>query len=145
MDQLEIGFYSAVAVYGVIAIWTVLVRLRWLPVALVRFVWRLLNRLGRIPVLGRAVTPCRRYPLGAGMVLAVVAGLAVPYLVLSVLWGVYLLSFAAAIFLGWVASGRSQDDDASDEPDPYGLYQEKHGHGLVHGSSPYADGDRPVG
>ena len=31
MDQLEIGFYSAVAVYAVIAIWTVLVRLRWLP------------------------------------------------------------------------------------------------------------------
>ena len=145
MDQLEIGFYSAVAVYGVIAIWTVLVRLRWLPVALVRFVWRLLNRLGRIPVLGRAVTSCRRYPLGAGLVLAVVAGLAVPYLVLSVLWGVYLLSFAAVIFLGWVALGRSQDDDASDELDPYGMYQEKHGHGLVHGSSPYADGDRPVG
>ena len=145
MDQLEIGFYSAVAVYGVIAIWTVLVRLRWLPAALVRFVWRLLNCLGRIHVLGRAVTVCRRYPLGAGLVLAVVAGLAVPYLVLSVLWGVYLLSFAAVIFLGWVALGRSQDDDASDELDPYGMYQEKHGHGLVHGSSPYADGDRPVG
>lgn len=145
MDQLEIGFYSAVAVYGVIAIWTVLVRLRWLPAALVRFVWRLLNCLGRIHVLGRAVTVCRRYPLGAGLVLAVVAGFAVPYLVLSVLWGVYLLSFAAVIFLGWVALGRSQDDDASDESDPYGLYQEKHGHGLVHGSSPYADGDRPVG
>ena len=145
MDQLEIGFYSAVAVYGVIAIWTVLVRLRWLPVALVRVVHRLLNRLGRIRALGGAVTACRRYPLGAGLVLAVVAGLAVPYLVLSVLWGVYLLSFAAAMFLGWVALGRSQDDDASDEPDPYGMYQEKHGHGLVHGSSPYADGDRPVG
>ena len=63
MDQLEIGFYSAVAAYGVIVTWTVIVRLRWLPVALVRFVYRLLNRLGRIPVLGGAVIACRRYPL----------------------------------------------------------------------------------
>ncbi len=145
MDQIEIGFYSAVALYGVIATWTVLVRMRWLPAALVHLAYRLLNRLGRSPVLGGAVTTCRRYPLGAGLVLAVVVGFAVPFLVLSFLWGVYLLSFAAAIFLGWVALSRSQDDDASDEPDPYGMYQEKHGQGLVHGSSPYADGDRPVG
>ena len=91
--------------YGVIAIWTVLVRLRWLPAALVRFVWRLLNCLGRIHVLGRAVTVCQ-VSLGAGLVLAVVAGFAVPYLVLSVLWGVYLLSFAAVIFLGWGRLGQ---------------------------------------
>ena len=40
MDELEIGFYSAVAIYGLIFTWTLLVRLRWLPVAVVRLVRR---------------------------------------------------------------------------------------------------------
>ena len=66
MDMLEIGFYSAVTVYGLIAVWTVLVRLRWLPTAIVRLVHWPLNRLGRIPVLGRVVNACRRYSFDPG-------------------------------------------------------------------------------
>lgn len=116
MDELEIGFYSAVTVYGVIAIWTLLVRLRWLPVALVRFVWRLLNRLGRVPVLGRAVTACRRYPLVTGLVLAVVAGFAVPYLVLSMFWAFQAAFIAGAVWLGLRYGAADSSEDERTDP-----------------------------
>ena len=53
--------------------------------------------------------------------------IAVPYLVLSVLWGVYLLSFAGCNFLGWPPADLLYDD-ASDEPDPLWDVSEKHGH-----------------
>ena len=35
-------------------------------------------------------------------------------------------------------------DDEDDETDPDRMYVAKHGHDLVHGSSPYADPNRPV-
>ena len=113
MDQLEISFYSAVSVYGVIATWTVLVRMRWLPVGLVRFVYRVLNHLGRIPLLGGVVLACRRNPLGLGLVIAVLAGLVLPYLVLSVFW-----VFQAALLVGavWLGLRYGAADLSKDEP-----------------------------
>ena len=115
MDELEIGFYSAVAVYALIVAWTVLVRLRWLPVGLVRFVHRLLNRLGRIPFLGRAVIACRRYPLRLGLVWAVLAGLVMPYLLLSVFWAFQAAFLAGAVWLGLrYGSADSSEDERTD-------------------------------
>lgn len=145
MDQLEIGLYSAFAAYVVIAIWTVLARLHWLPVTLARSVDRALAVPGRIPMLGRVVTFCRRHPLSAGLVPAVLVGFVVPSLVVSALWVAYLLSFCIAFFLAGAALRASSDEEVSDEPDPYGMYQEKHGDGLVRGTSPYADVDRRIG
>jgi hypothetical protein len=143
MDMLEIGFYSAVTVYGLIAVWTVLVRLRWLPTSLVRLAHWPLNRLGRIPYVGRVVNAFRRHPLTLGLVLAILVGAAVPYVVLSVMWVGYLASFGLAIALGaWALFNGSEDGEV--EPDPYDMYVEKSGHGLAYGDSPRADLDRPV-
>ena len=47
MDMLEIGSYSAVIVYGLIVVWTVLVRVRWLQPTLERHL-RALSRQRRI-------------------------------------------------------------------------------------------------
>lgn len=143
MDELEIGFYSAVAIYGLIFTWTLLVRLRWLPTSFVRMVHLPLNRLGRIPVLGGVVNACRKYSLGLGLVLAILIGVATTYVVMSALWLVYALSFGMAFALGAMAMFGGGDDE-DNEADPDGMYLAKHGHDLVHGSSPYADPDRPL-
>ena len=143
MDQLEIGLYSAFAVYGVIAVWTVLVRLRWLPSKLVRSVHRPLNRLEQVPFLGWGLSACRSRPLGLGLVPAILIGAAVPYVVLSVMWLGYVFSFGIVIALGaWAFVSGSEDPDG--EPDPYGMYVERSGHGLAYGDSPRADVDRPL-
>jgi hypothetical protein len=143
MDQLEIGLYSAFAVYGVIAIWTVLARLRWLPLGLVRSVHRPLNHLEHVPILGWGLRTCRSRPLSLGLVPAILVGAAIPYVVLSVMWLGYFLSFGVVIALGaWAFVGGSEASDG--EPDPYGTYVERSGHGLAYGDSPRADVDRPL-
>jgi hypothetical protein len=112
MDQLEIGLYSAFAVYGVIAIWTVLTRLHWVPVTLARSVDRALAVLGRIPMLGRVVTVCRRHPLSAGLVPAFLAGLVVPFLIVQVFWAGQLAVVAGAV---WLVMRYGAADSAEEE------------------------------
>jgi hypothetical protein len=115
MDQLEIGLYSAFAVYGVIAIWTVLARLKWLPATLARFVQRPLNGLERIPLLGRVVSTCRRHPLSSGLVLAVLAGCIVPSLLIQMFWAGQLALIAGAVWLGLrYGSADSAVDEVAD-------------------------------
>lgn len=143
MDQLEIGFYSAVTIYGLIVIWIVLERLRWLPLALAGPVHRQLTRLEQIPILGHVVRAARRNALSWGLASAIVIGVAVPFVVLSLMWFGYWLSFAIAIVLGaWVFFNASEERDP--EPDPYSMYVEKSGHGLAYGDSPRTDPDRPL-
>jgi len=91
---LEAGILIALAMYGLILVWTLMARLKWLPGAVARPVCRLLNRLGRLPVLGRAVTAMRRHPLSLGLVTAILVGIIVPTLLISV----YVLF--SAIFVG---------------------------------------------
>ena len=115
MDPLEIGLYSAFAVYGVIAIWTALARLKWLPATLARFVHRSLNGLERISRLGRVVRTCRRHPLSSGLALAVLAGFVVPYLIIQVFWAGQLAVIAGAIWLGLrYGAVDSEEDDGLD-------------------------------
>lgn len=116
MDELEIGVYSGIIFYGLIVAWTLMFRLRWLPVALVRLVCRLLNSLGRIPVLGRAVTACRRYPLGLGLVLAVLVGFAVPFLLLSVFWAFQAAFLAGAVWLGFRYGAAGSPEEEGTDP-----------------------------
>ena len=143
MDQLEIGLYSMFAAYGVIAIWTVLLRLHWLPFGLVRSVHRLLGRLEYVPILGRGLSACRSYPLSLGFVAALLVGAAIPYVVLSIMWLGYFLSFGVVIVLSiWAFFNGSEQVDG--EPDPCGMYVERSGHGLAYGDSPRADVDRPL-
>lgn len=143
MDELELGFYSAVATYVSIVIWTLLERLHWLPPMLVNMVHRPFNGLQRVPILGRAVGACRKHALSLGPAPAILVGAAVPYVVFSVMWLGYALSFGIAIALGaWAFFGGS--DEGDDGPDPYGMYVEKSGHGLAYGDSPRADVDRPL-
>lgn len=139
MDTLEIGFYSAVTAYSLIAVWTVLVRLRWLPTSLVRMVHCPLNRLGRIPTLGRAVNTCRTYSLSLGLAVSVLVGIGVSYSIVGLMWSAYYLAFGIAAALGAMAMLGGADDE---ETDPDRMYLAKHGHDLVHGSSPYADPNR---
>jgi hypothetical protein len=141
MDMLEIGFYSAVTAYCLIAVWAVLVRLRWLPTSLVRFVHRPLNRLEQIPVLGRVVNACRKYSLSLGFPVSLFVGIGVSYSIVGLMWGAYYLAFGIAAVLGAMAMLGGADDE---EIDPDRMYLAKHGHDLVHGSSPYADPDRPL-
>jgi hypothetical protein len=144
MDMLEIGLYSAVTVYGVIVIWTVLVRLRWLPTALVRLVHRPMNRLGRIPVLGRVVNICRRYSLTLGLGLAILVGAAVPYVVLSIFWAVQAVVVAGAILLWLYFGGQEEADGVFESPDPNGLYYSVYdGVTIVPGCDVEADARRP--
>lgn len=115
MDELEIGFYSAVAIYGLIFTWTLLVRLRWLPVAVVRLVRRPLNRLGRIPVLGRIVNACRKYSLSLGLMLAILVGVAAPYALLTAFWVVQVILIAGAVVLGFIFGGDGEPGIEEDE------------------------------
>jgi len=142
MDELEIGFYSAVAIYGLIFTWTLLVRLRWLPAAVVRLVHRPMNRLGRIPFLGRVVNVCRKYPLSLGLVLAILAGVAMPYFVLSVFW-VFQALFVAMVIGLMRYVGDDVDDDES-----YGAlsgnYYSYYDNDIVSGHDPHADISRPT-
>ena len=144
MDMLEIGFYSAVIVYGLIVVWTVLVRVRWLPTAIVRLVHWPLNRLGRIPYVGRVVHACRRYPLTLGLVLAIVAGVAVPYVIFSALWLVRAVVFGGAIALGIWAFFASEDEEGEMFPSASRLYHSRYGGGrIVPGYDVEADSSRP--
>jgi len=144
MDMLEIGFYSAVTAYGLIAVWTVLVRLRWLPTAIVRFVHWPLNRLGCIPVLGRVVNALRRHPLTLGPVLAILVGVAVPYVVFSALWLVRAVAFGGAIALGIWAFFASEDEEGEMFPSASRLYHSRYGGGrIVPGYDVEADSSRP--
>ena len=143
MDMLEFGIYSAVTVYGLIAVWTVLVRLRWLPAGLVRLVHRPLNRLERIPALGRAVYACRKYSMSLGLPVSILVGIGVSYSIVGLMWSAYYLAFGIAAALGALAMlGGVDDEDEQTAPDR--MYLAKHGHDLVHGSSPYADSNRPL-
>jgi len=144
MDMLEIGFYSAVTVYGLIAVWTVLVRLRWLPTVLVRLVHRPMNRLGRIPVLGQALNAFRRHPLILGLVVAILAGVAVPYVIFSALWLVRAVAFGGAIALGIWAFFASEDEEGEMFPSASRLYHSRYGGGrIVPGYDVEADSSRP--
>ena len=142
MDMLEIGFYSAVTVYGLIAAWTVLARLRWLPTALVRLVHWPLNRLGRIPYVGRLVNGCRRYPFSLGIVLAAVVGATLPYFVLSVFWAFQAALLAGAVWLGLRYGGEVSERETSTQG--HKLYYSRHGDGeIVPGYDVDADPGRP--
>ena len=143
MDMFEIGINSAVIAYGLIVVWTVLVRLRWLPKTIVRLVHRPLNRLERIPALGRVVGACRKYSLSLGLPISVLVGIGVSYSIVGLMWSAYYLAFGAAAVLGAIAVFGSADEE-HEETDPDRMYLAKHGHDLVHGSSPYADPDRPL-
>ena len=128
IDFFAIGFYAAVVTYGLIVVWTVLARLRWLPRILVRGLHRPLNRLGRVPVLGRVVAACRRYPLSLGLLIAIGVGVAVPYAVMSVMWLIYGLSFVFAVVVGvWAffnGDGQSASDRDDDDSDPIWDYDD---------------------
>lgn len=143
MNHLEIGFYWALSTYALIVVWTVLARLRWLPSVVARPVHRRLTGFEQIPILGRAVKAGRRNALSLGLVSAIVVGGAAPFVVLSIIWLGYGLSFGIAIVLGaWVFFNGSEERDL--EPDPYGMHVEKSGHGLAYGDSPRADPDRSL-
>ncbi|MCP5414115.1 MAG: hypothetical protein H6961_05855 [Chromatiaceae bacterium] len=143
MDQLEIGFYSAVLIYGLILTWTVLARLSLLPPAFLRVAHRLLNSIEQIPILGHAISTCRRRPLSLGSLLAILVGVVLPFVVLSVMWLGYWLSFGIVIVLSvWAFFSGSEGQDL--EPNPYDMYVEKSGHGIAYGDSPRADADRPL-
>ena len=143
MDMLEIGFYSAVTVYGLIAAWTVFFRLRWLPTILVRLVHWPLNRLGRIPYVGRVVHACRRYPFSLGIVLAAVVGATLPYFVLSVFWAFQAALLAGAVWLGL----RYTKDEVAEiqySATGYSLYHSRFGGGeLVSSGDVDADPSQP--
>jgi len=142
MDMLEIGFFSAVIVYGLIFVWTVLVRVRWLPTAIVRLVHWPLNRLGCAPYLGRVVNACRRYSLSLGVLVAVLVGMAVPYIVLSVFWAVQVVLVAGAVWLGLRYGGEVSESETS--PQGHKLYYSRHGDGeIVPGYDVDADPARP--
>jgi hypothetical protein len=143
MDMLEIGLYSAVTVYGVIVIWTVLVRLRWLPTALVRLVHRPMNRLGRIPVLGRVVNICRRYSLTLGLGLAILVGAAAPHVLLSAFWAFQAVLLAGAVWLG-LRYGKDEAAESQFAATGYSLYYSRFDGGeLVSSSDVDADPSRP--
>ena len=142
MDELEIGFYSAVAIYGLIFTWTLLVRLRWLPTSLVRMVYRPLNRLGRIPYVGRVVNACRRHSLSLGALVAVLVGMAVPYFVLSVFRGVQVALVAGAVWFGLRYGGEVSESETFTQG--HKLYYSRHGDGeIVPGYDVDADPGRP--
>lgn len=143
MDVLEIGVYSAVIVYGLIAVWTVLVRLRWLPTAIVRLVHRPLNRLGRVPYLGRIVNVCRRCSLSLGMVLAILVGVAAPYVLLSAFWAFQAVLVAGAVWLG-LRYGEDEAAESQFTATGYSLYYSRFDAGeLVFSSDVDADTSRP--
>jgi hypothetical protein len=150
MEMREVGLYSAVAVYGVIALWTVLVRLRLLPGPFVCLMQKPLVVLAAVSAIGPLVRALRRWPLSVGMLLAALVGIAVPYIavpyiVLGVMWGAYVLSFGVTVAAAITAIATGVGESESDEPDPNRLYFAKHGHDLVYGSSPHADPIRPLG
>jgi len=143
MDMLEIGFFSAVIVYGLIFVWTVLVRVRWLPTAIVRLVHWPLNRLGCAPYLGRVVNACRRYSLSLGVLVAVLVGMAVPYIVLSVFWAVQVVLVAGAVWLG-LRYGKDEAAESQFAATGYSLYYSRFDGGeLVSSSDVDADPSRP--
>jgi len=107
---LEAGILIALAMYGLILAWTLMARLKWLPGVVARPVRRLLNRLGRLPVLGRAVSAMRRHPLGLGLALAILTGIIVPALLISV----YVLF--SAIFVSVIMVLAFRYGDWEDEP-----------------------------
>ncbi len=110
---LEAGILIALAVYGLILVWTLMAHLKWLPRAVARPVRRLLNRLGRLPVLGRAVTATRRHPLSLGLVTAILVGITVPTLLISV----YVLF--SAIFVGVIMVLAFRYGDFTEEEDHF--------------------------
>ena len=139
----EYGFYSAAATYGLIVVWTVLARLRRRPRKLVRLVHWPLDRLGRIPVIGRAVNACRRYPLTLGLVVAILVGVAVPWLMLGAMWLIYALSLLVFVVLGVWAYFYS-DDDVETYGAASGNYHSHYDDEIVSGHDPYADKSRPT-
>jgi len=80
---LETGIVIALVVYGLILAWSLLARLKWLPGAIVRPVHYILTRLSQLPLIGRAVRATRRHPLSLGLVAAILVGILVPSLVIS--------------------------------------------------------------
>lgn len=143
MDELEIGFYSAVTIYGLIFTWTLLVRLRWLPTSLVRMVHRPLNRLGRIPYVGRVVNICRRYSLTLGLGLAILVGAAAPYVLLSVFWALQAVLLAGAVWLG-LRYGKDEAAESQFSAAGYSLYYSRFGGGeLVSSGDVDADPSQP--
>lgn len=144
MDELEIGFYSTLFTYGLIVLWTLMFRLRRLPVSVIRLVHWPLNRLQRVPLLGRIAKATRTYPLMLGLMVAALAGAVVPYVVQSSLWllqaiatGIVLLAGAALAF-----SSKERDDDGV-APNPNRLYWSVHRDEIVHGWDSRADVSRP--
>lgn len=143
MDMLEIGFYSAVIAYGLIFAWTVLMRLRWLPMVLVRQMHWPLDRLGCIPFLGRVVMACRRYALSLGLLVAVLVGAAVPYVVLSLFWGFQTALIIGAAWIG-LRYGGCIDDESEESPQAHKLYYSIYGGGrIVPGYDVEADSNHP--
>jgi hypothetical protein len=138
---LEAGILIALAMYGLILAWVLLARLDWLPGVVARPVRHLLNRLGRLPVLGRAVTATRRHPLSLGLATAILVGITVPMLLISV----YVLFSVMAVCVVMYVAFRYGDFDVEmeTEPDPNRLYFSKYSGELVLGSHPDANPDEP--
>jgi hypothetical protein len=144
MDELEIGIYSSLVCYGLIVAWTLMFRLRWLPVALIRPVHWPLNRLERVPFLGRITKACRDYPLTLGVVLAGMVGVLVPYAVFASLWLLQTIAIGTALLFGaLLAFMDNKGEDDSLTPNPNRLYWSVHRDEIVHGWDSRADASQP--
>ena len=130
------GLVVGVATYALILAWRLLARRGKLPRVVARPVSRFLDRLDHLPLLGRPATVLRRRPL----VVATVAGILMPILVISVYALVGMLLMGVAGALGVLYGGSRSDED---EIDPNRLYIPRHTGEVVYGNDIYADENRP--
>jgi len=135
------GIVIALVTYGVILVWSLLARLNWLPRVMLHAVRVILSRLQRLPLLGRAVAATRRHPLSLGLLAAILTGVLIPALVISLTFLLVALTFMAIMYVA-IRYG-DWEDMSENEIDAHRLYFAHFTNEIVPGADPYADKDRP--
>ncbi len=140
-NPIEAGILIALAIYGLILAWSLLARLNWLPRGMLHAVRAILSRLQHLPPLGCAVAATRRHPLSLGLLAAILIGVLIPALAISLTFLLVALTFMAVMYVA-IRYG-DWEDMSENEIDAHGLYFAHFTNEIVHGSDPYADKDRP--
>lgn len=139
MDILELGFYTSISVFALMAFWLIVRKSGLLP----RRATSALDRLERTAILGRLVRASRHHYRLALIAWPLLAGVIAPYVVLTLFWALQAFIVAVALLLIGLA-GRRSDDDIVPESRSMTLYQSIHGTGeLEPGYSIEADHKRP--